>query len=198
MTLTEGPLGFPMPDKSARAVDALLKSLPKTKDYEYRKNLVGRPPTELNPGERSDVSWISTESVDRMGEVVVAKGMNDAQFQQNPLVTLGHAYWMPPVGKSLWRKRVKDGDLAGVKAKTQYPSRPASWPAGDEWPPDKVLALVQAALLQGKSIGFLPTRVHVPDAKEAGQRGCRCALVSSIWIMPASAQGHKKYTKAQA
>ena len=100
----------------------LLKTLPKTKDYEYRKTLVGRPPTELNPGERSDVSWISTESMDRMGEVVLAKGMNDAQFQQNPLVTLGHAYWMPPVGKSLWRKRVKDGDLAGIKAKTQYPA----------------------------------------------------------------------------
>ena len=99
----EGPLGFPMPDKTARAVDALLRTLPKTKDYEYRKALASRPPTELNPGERSDVSWISTESVDRMGEVVVAKGMNDGQFQQNPLVTLGHAYWMPPVGKSLWR-----------------------------------------------------------------------------------------------
>jgi hypothetical protein len=185
MTLTEGPLGFPMPDKSARVVDALLKSLPKTKDYEYRKTLVGRPPTELNPGERSDVSWISTESVDRMGEVVVAKGMNDAQFQLNPLVTLGHAYWMPPVGKSLWRKRVKDGDLAGVKAKTQYPSRPETWPAGDEWPPDKVLALVQAGLLQGKSIGFLPTRVHVPDVKEAGQRGWgdRVGLVIDEWLL---------------
>ena len=81
-----------------------------------------RPPTELNPGERSDVSWISTESVDRMGEVVLAKGMNDGQFQQNPLVTLGHAYWMPPVGKSLWRKRVKDGDLVGIKAKTSIPA----------------------------------------------------------------------------
>ncbi len=183
--LTEGPLGFPMPDKSARAVDALLKSLPKTKDYEYRKTLVGRPPTELNPGERSDVSWISTESVDRMGEVVVAKGMNDAQFQLNPLVTLGHAYWMPPVGKSLWRKRVRDGDLAGIKAKTQYPARPESWPAGDEWPPDKVLALVQAGLLQGKSIGFLPTRVHAPDTKEADEHGWgdRVGLVIDEWLL---------------
>jgi hypothetical protein len=183
--MTEGPLGFPMPDKSARAVDALLKSLPKTKDYEYRKTLVGRPPTELNPGERSDVSWISTESVDRMGEVVVAKGMNDAQFQLNPLVTLGHAYWMPPVGKSLWRKRVKDGALAGVKAKTHYPSRPEMWPDSDEWPPDKVLALVQAGLLQGKSIGFLPTRVHIPDVKEAGQRGWgdSVGLVIDEWLL---------------
>jgi hypothetical protein len=185
MTLIEGPLGFPMADKAARAVDALLKTLPKTKDYEYRKGLVARPPTELNPGERSDVSWISTESVDRMGEVVVATGMNDGQFQQNPLVTLGHAYWMPPVGKSLWRKRVKDGDLVGVKAKTLYPPRPEAWPAGDEWPPDKVLALVQAGLLQGKSIGFLPTRVHVPDTKEATQRGWtdRVGLVIDEWLL---------------
>ena len=181
----EGPLGFPMPDRAARAVDALLRTLPKTKDYEYRKALVTRPPTELNPGERSDVSWISTESVDRMGEVVVARGMNDGQFQQNPLVTLGHAYWMPPVGKSLWRKRVKDGGLVGIKAKTQYPPRPEAWPAGDEWPPDKVFALVQAGLLQGKSIGFLPTRVHVPDAKEAAERGWgdRAGLVIDEWLL---------------
>ncbi|HVS34579.1 MAG TPA: hypothetical protein VMS17_03290 [Gemmataceae bacterium] len=185
MTLIEGPLGFPMPDKSARAVDALLRTLPKTKDYEYRKTLVSRPPTELNPGERSDVSWISTESVDRMGEVVTAGGMDDGQFRQNPLVTLGHVYWMPPVGKSLWRKRVKDGDLVGIKAKTVYPPRPESWPAGDDWPPDKVLALVQAGLLQGKSIGFLPTKVHVPDAKESAERGWTdgVSLVIDEWLL---------------
>jgi hypothetical protein len=183
--MTEGPLGFPMPDQTAQAVDALLKTLPKTNDYAYRKALVGRPPTELNPGERSDVSWISTESIDRQGEVVVARGMNDGQFRQNPLVTLGHAYWLPPVGKSLWRKRVADGDLVGVKAKTVYPPRPAAWPAGDDWPPDKVFALVQAGLLQGKSIGFLPTKVHVPDAKEAGARGWadRVGLVIDEWLL---------------
>jgi hypothetical protein len=185
MNVIEGPFGFPMADKAARAVDALLRTLPKTKDYEYRKTLVSRPPTELNPGERSDVSWISTESVDRMSEVVVAAGMDDGQFRQNPLVTLGHAYWLPPVGKSLWRKRVRDGELVGIKAKTQYPPRPASWPGGDDWPPDKVLALVQAGLLQGKSIGFLPTRVHVPDAQEAAARGWtdRVGLVIDEWLL---------------
>jgi hypothetical protein len=118
-----GPLGFPMTDRAARTLDALLKSLPKGKEYEYRHLVSTRAPTELNPGERSDVSWISTESVDRTGEVVLARGMNDSQFQANPLVTLGHAYWLPPVGKSLWRKRARDGSLVGVKAKTQYPAR---------------------------------------------------------------------------
>jgi hypothetical protein len=145
-----------------------------------RKNL--RP---QNPGERSDVSWISTESVDRAGEVVIAKGMNDSQFAQNPLVTLGHAYWMPPVGKSLWRKRVKDGELVGIKAKTRYPERPGSWPEGEPWPPDQVLALVQAGLLQGKSIGFLPTKVHVPDEKEVKKNGWpnSVGLVIDEWLL---------------
>src|SRR5262249_27922347 len=106
---TEGPLGFPMPDKQARALDALLKALPRAPEYAYRKAVTARAPTELNPGERSDVSWITTESPDRQGEVVLARGMNDSQFRANPIVTLGHAYWLPPVGRSLWRKRVKDG-----------------------------------------------------------------------------------------
>jgi hypothetical protein len=179
-----GPLGFPMTDRAARTLDTLLKSLPKSKEYEYRHLVSTRAPTELNPGERSDVSWISTESVDRTGEVVLARGMNDAQFQANPLVTLGHAYWLPPVGKSLWRKRGRDGSLVGVKAKTQYPARPAAWPDGEPWPPDKVLALIQAGLLQGKSIGFLPTRVHVPDERERQKNGWDdVSLVIDEWLL---------------
>ncbi len=182
--LTKGPLGFPMPDKQARAVDALLKALPKTKEYAYRKTVTTRAPTELNPGERSDVSWITTESPDRQGEVVLAKGMNDSQFAGNPIVTLGHAYWLPPVGRSLWRKRVKDGSLRGIKAKTQYPARPDTWPASEVWPPDQALALVQAGLLQGKSIGFLPTKVHVPDEDEIKRNGWdNVSLVIDEWLL---------------
>jgi hypothetical protein len=178
-----------MPDRSARTLETLLKTLPKTREHEYRHLITARAPTELNPGERSDVSWISTECIDRMGEVVLAKGMNDSQFQHNPLVTLGHAYWVPPVGRSLWRKRVKDGTppngLVGIKAKTHYPPRPENWPENDAWPPDKVLALIQAGLLQGKSIGFLPLKVHVPDEKEVQKNGWKeqVNLVIDEWLL---------------
>jgi hypothetical protein len=99
--------------------------------------------------------------------------MNDSQFALNPLVTLQHAYHCPPVGRSLWRKRVKDGDRAGIKAKTVYPAAPKDWDASTSgpWPADKAFQLVQAALLNGKSIGFLPLKVHYTPPAEAEQLG---------------------------
>jgi hypothetical protein len=36
--------------------------------------------------------------------------MNDSQFALNPIVTLNHNYGAPPIGRSLWRKFVKNGD----------------------------------------------------------------------------------------
>src|SRR5207245_7581430 len=48
----------------------------------------------------------------------------------------------------------------------------------------KVLALIQAGLLQGKSIGFLPTRVHVPDDKERQKNGWdNVGLVIEEWLL---------------
>src|SRR5262245_54709888 len=181
----EGPLGFPMPDPAAKALGRVLHALPRTDAHAYRHAIVTRAPTELNPGERSDVSWISTESVDRVGEVVLARGMDDSQFRLNPLVTLGHNYDLPPVGRSLWRRRVRDGDLVGIKAKTQYPPRPDAWPASQPWMPDQVFALVQASLLRGKSIGFLPLETHVPDEQEVARRGWGedVRLVVDRWLL---------------
>lgn len=180
-----GPLGFPMPDRACRAVDALLRQLPRTSAYDYRHALVTRGTTELSPGGRCDVSWISTESVDRAGEVVVAGGLDDREFLLNPLVTLNHDYDRPPVGRSLWRRRVRDGELVGIKAKTHYPPRPASWPADEAWLPDQVFALVEAGLLRGKSIGFLPLRVHVPDEAEVKRHGWGdgVRLVVDQWLL---------------
>src|SRR5262245_64486500 len=99
----EGPLGFPMIDKQARQLDAVLKQLPSEKEFAYRKTIFHKAPTEVNPGERSDVSWISTEAVDRYGHVVFAKGMNDSQFAINPIVTLNHNYAIPPIDRKSTR-----------------------------------------------------------------------------------------------
>jgi hypothetical protein len=119
---TEGPFGLPMKDAQAQALEAIIKTLPQPAEPKFV--MLDKAPSELLPGERADVSWISTEDVDRDQEIVVAKGMDDSHFKLNPIVTLQHCYSLPPVGKSVWRKRYKDGDMVGVKAKTQYPKRP--------------------------------------------------------------------------
>jgi hypothetical protein len=115
------------------------------------------------------VSWISTEAIDRDREIVRARGLNESIYQYNPIVTLGHRYDLPPVGRSLWRKRVKDGGLTGVKAKTQYPPRPEDW-SEPVWTPDAAFTLVQSGLMSGKSIGFLPVKFHVPSSHEIAQK----------------------------
>jgi hypothetical protein len=160
---TEGPLGIPMRDAQAHLLDSLLRSLP-AEDRKLCRLVTAKAPTEVMDGERADVSWITTEEIDREKEIVVARGMNDSHFKLNPIVTMNHAYHLPPVGRSLWRKRAKDGPLVGIKAKTQYPRRPDGW-TGD-WVPDSVLALIQAGMLQGKSVGFICLKSHTPSSHE--------------------------------
>jgi hypothetical protein len=165
---TEGPLGLPMQDRQAFLLESILKALP-PEDRALKHAVVAKAPTELLDGERADVSWISTEEIDRDREIVVSRGMNDAHFKLNPLVTLQHAYWRPPVGRSLWRKRVKDGPLVGIKAKTHFPPRPADW-VEECWDPDTAFSLIKAGLLQGKSIGFIVLKSHAPSSHEIAAR----------------------------
>jgi hypothetical protein len=162
----EGPLGIPCLDRQAQALESVLRSLPSDDLHAPGHLVVEKATTELLPGERADVSWISSEDPDRVGDVVLAAGMNDEHFKLNPVVTLQHAYHLPPVGRSLWRRRARDGDRRGIKAKTLYPPRPEAWPAGSTWPPDFAFPLVQSGLLCGKSIGFLPTKVRPPTDEE--------------------------------
>ena len=180
---TEGPLGIPMRTAQAQMLDGLLKSLP-AEDRQLVRLVTAKAPTEVMDGERADVSWITTEEIDRENEIVVARGMNDSHFKLNPIVTLQHCYWQPPVGKSLWRKRAKDGPLVGIKAKTLYPKRPDGWP-DDDWTPDTILQLIQAGMMQGKSVGFLRLKSHSPSSHEIAADPARTQVSRVIdeWLL---------------
>lgn len=181
--MTEGPFGFPLTTRQAIALDQILKALPKDEAFQYRKCIVHKAPSEVLPGDRTDVSWISTETVDRVGDVLIAKGMNDSQYKLNPIVTLEHNYDMPPVGKSLWRKVSADGQRHGIKAKTHYPARPSDWPEAKDWPADIAFSLVQAGLLHGKSVGILPTRLHFPNQQELDILGRNTKTIIDEWLL---------------
>lgn len=162
---TEGPFGLPMKDAQAKSLEERLRALPNDDAYTLRRCSFERGVSELQPGERADVSWITEESPDRLGDIVLAAGMDDSHYQLNPIVTLNHAYDQPPVGRSLWRRKARDGALHGVKAKTHYPPRLAGWTLSD-WPPDLAFELVKAGLLRGKSIGFIPLKLRAPTPDE--------------------------------
>jgi hypothetical protein len=178
---TEGPFGVPMKDAQARALKTRLKDLPKDDAFAFRRCTLARGLAEWQPEGRADVSWITEEAPDRVGDIVRADGMDDSHFALNPLVTLNHNYAEPPVGRSLWRKRVKEGSLVGIKAKTHYPARPGDWAAG-AWPPDVAFDLLQSGLLLGKSIGFLPLKVREPNAEER-RSGNSARLVVEQWLL---------------
>ena len=93
---TEGPLGFPMKDADAKALDAILQANP---DAEHVRLVVQKATTEFSEGERADVAWIQTEAVDHDQEIVLASGFRDDAFKGNPIVTLNHSYDQPPVGR---------------------------------------------------------------------------------------------------
>jgi len=184
---TEGPLGLPMQDAQAKLLEAQLKQLPQDDKqlYEPGKLVIEKAVSELLPGERADISWISTERTDRYRDIVLANGLNDEHFRLNPVVTLNHCYYLPPVGKSLWRKKVKDDDLRGIMAKTHYPTRPNDWSETEEWPPSYAFTLVQSGLLNGKSIGFLPIKARwVEDTeREQNPRLAGVRRVIEEWLL---------------
>lgn len=153
--MTTGPFGIPMPDNLAKQLDTLIKTLPR--DCTYRKAGAVPSTVEFNEGERSDISLITSEALDRENEVVLSKGINKDYFDRNPIVTFAHKYDELPVGRALWVKQVP----GGWKAKTQYSE--ATELARSCW------QMTKEGILKGKSIGFLPTMIRSPTKEEVSK-----------------------------
>jgi phage head maturation protease len=159
--MVESAVGVKTTEETARHIDEVLKDLPKGREYEYRRK--GQPTSstliDTASGERCDVSRVTTREMDRDFEIVQPEGLDLDHYRLNPVVLFGHDADRP-VGKALWIKADQDG----VLAKTQYTPRPEKYVG--EWLPDFVWAMVQADVLRGKSVGYLPLEVREPDADE--------------------------------
>lgn len=151
-------LGIPLPEGIARQVDNLTRVLPK--DCTYRRKSITPQASELVDEQRADISLVSTEAIDRQGDIVLAKGVDTNLFTRNPVVTFAHKYDELPVGKCEWIRKVE----GGIKAKTKYADRPDDWQG--QWFPSAVWSLVKQGCLQGKSIGFLPTKIRAATSDE--------------------------------
>src|SRR6185312_13335064 len=86
-------------------------------------------PSEVNytPGERSFIPWISTETVDREGDVVVARGIDFKGFvEDNPCVMAFHDYGRWPIGRCEWIKVKQANGFAGIYGKAVIDEDPDS------------------------------------------------------------------------
>lgn len=155
--LVESSVGVRTTEDMARAIDAVLKSLPKDKAYAVRTK--ADTTTEVQEAERTDVSYVSTRVMDRDRDIVDPAGIELEDFRRNPIVLYGHNR-DAPVGKALWVK----ADANGLIAKTAYTARPKNYVG--EWLPDFVYSMVAADVLRGKSITFIPTEIRDPNDQE--------------------------------
>lgn len=154
-TIVEGAFGLRLREDVARSLDELLKTLPREcRTLKRKTGLVTS--SEFLPGEKADVAWVTTDDIDREGEVVLPDGLDLTSYQTNPVVLWNHD-GAAPIGKAQWIKRAGNG----IKAKTVYASRPDTHVG--EWLPDTIFSLVQQGVLKGRSIGFLPLEMVSPS-----------------------------------
>lgn len=159
-------LGFQTTEDQARKIDEVLKTLPK--ECAYRKQASLPASMELDEGEKASIDMITTEAIDREGEVVVSKGINSQFFNSNPVVMFAHKYDQLPVGRAAWLKSVP----SGIKAKTIFSD--ATEIARSCW------QMTKEGILKGRSIGFLPTKIRAPKPEETQWKNATAIIESSI------------------
>lgn len=101
---------------------------------------------EYDEIEQTITHFITTEHIDRYGDIVRANGMEDEAYQKNPIVLLGHNHNSLPIGKSLWRKQVEKNGVKGILAKTKF----AKTEEGTQ-----IFNLWKEGFLNASSIGFI-------------------------------------------
>jgi hypothetical protein len=168
--------GFTIPEPLAKRIDDLSRSLPK--DFTYRRIARKSDEFSLDSGERTDVSFITTDALDREGQVVLPAGGDWSSY--NRVVTFAHRYDQLPAGSNWWIRPKSHGLIA----KTHYPHKPADWGSAP-WLPSAILHFMQQPVptCTGKSIGFLPLHIRSATPDEVARRpDLRNAQVIDRWV----------------
>ena len=150
-----------LPEDTAREVDALVKTLPA--GCEYITKTVGVE-YQFEPGERAEVSILTSATVDMSNEVVLPEGLDLESYRKSRVVLWNHDK-NKPVATCEWIKLFH----GAIRAKTVYPERPED--VDTPWFTDDVWAMTKSVppILRCKSIGglpLLPMREPTPEELE--------------------------------
>lgn len=139
------------------------------KFYRERQSLFTRGGAIVNKGIKIDVEKrtvdgvISTESIDRDDEVVLARGLKFEQFHKNPVVLFMHDAYCP-IGKcDDGPKLRKRGGMTEVVATTKFADTDLA---------NEVFELTKGEFLRGISIGMSPYSIDrsAPEPQEIRKR----------------------------
>lgn len=136
--------GRRMPEATAREIDEIYKSLPA--DCHFQTKAIVTDAIQFEPGERSEVSIISTNAVDLDNEVVLPEAIDYKPYQKSRKVLWNHDH-NREVAHCLWIKSYKNS----IRAKTLYPED-----SDNQELTDRAWFMTQGGILKAKSIGFIP------------------------------------------
>jgi len=121
---------------------------------------------------------ITTNAIDRDGEVVIPAGMNSKEYERNPVLLYAHDA-SKPIGKMLGMRRNDDG----IEADFALAPRPETHEG--VWLPDTVAALMRFGALRGVSIGFAPQPggMRVASKADTERYGTGVKRVFSKWTL---------------
>jgi len=125
---------------------------------------------------RTFTARITTDSLDRDGEVLIPGGMDASDYMKNPVIFWNHNYDQP-IGTA--SKVSKEADAWVATAKLA--SRPDGHPDGAEWLPDTLHALMQQGVVRGVSVGFIPTETRNPSKADRDKFGQGLRSVHNRW-----------------
>jgi len=100
----------------------------------------------VEDGTREFIATITTDDLDRDGEVVDPRGGKLANYEKNPIITFSHDTWGLPIGAARWIKRFTEDGGRGIIARGYIAE-------GVEKAED-VFKLMQQKVLTTVSIGF--------------------------------------------
>tara|TARA_Y100001963_G_scaffold159101_1_gene261316 strand:+ start:1350 stop:2027 length:678 start_codon:yes stop_codon:yes gene_type:complete len=122
------------------------------------------------------VAKLTTDSVDRDGEVLIPQGMVSKEFEKNPVLFYNHEYDQP-IGKVTNLKRSDDSVLGTLT----FAQRPDDYVG--EFFPSFIEALVRQGIVKGVSVGFVPEPSGARSATKADRMrfGDRIKRVFNRW-----------------
>lgn len=115
-------------------------------------------------GERALNVTITTNTVDRSGDIVEPKGAKLANFRKNPVVLMAHDYQGLPIGKASNLEKTENG----INAKVTFPEE------GMHPLADTIYNMYKQKYMRAWSIGFIPIKSEdiVDDDEKDKKGGC--------------------------